>query len=169
MRTLEDLIKETSGTGLSQAFIVGFVSLCRVAIGWCMLALSFANFVPKWCCLPDNITSAPAQYCREEGHLNGTTFAKMCHVNETSCSHRVLATGVRTIVYEWDLVCERRWMLPLTTSIQMTGLLVGAFLSGQMSDLLGRKNTVYFFCTCSAVFSFVAAFSTSWQMFAAAM
>ncbi|CAG5114905.1 unnamed protein product, partial [Candidula unifasciata] len=53
-----------------------------------------------------------------------------------------------------DLVCERRWMVPLTTSIQMAGLLVGGLLSGHMSDLFGRKKTLYFFTATTAVFCF---------------
>ncbi|CAG5114903.1 unnamed protein product, partial [Candidula unifasciata] len=131
--------------------------------------MSFANFVPKWCCLPDNLTAIQEEHCREEDQLNSSMFGKMCQVNETSCSRRVFATGARTFVYEWDLVCERKWMVPITTSIQMAGLLVGGLLAGQMSDLLGRKKTLYFFTATTAVFCFLAAFSTSWEIFVSAI
>ncbi|KAM8764990.1 organic cation/carnitine transporter 2 isoform 2-T2 [Rhynchonycteris naso] len=39
-----------------------------------------------------------------------------------------------TIVTEWNLVCENDWKAPLTVSLFFVGVLVGSFISGQLSD-----------------------------------
>jgi OCT family organic cation transporter-like MFS transporter 4/5 len=48
----------------------------------------------------------------------------------------------------------------------MGGLLFGGFISGQIADTFGRKFTYYLSLFVLVVFNAVAAFSTSWQMFA---
>ncbi|XP_036170416.1 solute carrier family 22 member 5 isoform X3 [Myotis myotis] len=39
-----------------------------------------------------------------------------------------------TIVTEWNLVCEDDWKAPLTVSLFFVGVLIGSFISGQLSD-----------------------------------
>ncbi|XP_074069377.1 solute carrier family 22 member 4-like isoform X3 [Macrotis lagotis] len=43
-------------------------------------------------------------------------------------------TYLSTIVTEWNIVCDENWKPPLTTSLFFVGVLMGSFISGQLSD-----------------------------------
>ncbi|XP_066185082.1 solute carrier family 22 member 4-like isoform X3 [Sylvia atricapilla] len=66
---------------------------------------------------------------------------------------------------KWNLVCEDDWKAPLTTSLFFVGVLIGSFISGQLSDRFGRKNILFLTMAVQTGFSFLQIFSTSWEMF----
>uniref|UniRef100_A0A8C5WG73 Major facilitator superfamily (MFS) profile domain-containing protein n=1 Tax=Leptobrachium leishanense TaxID=445787 RepID=A0A8C5WG73_9ANUR len=68
--------------------------------------------------------------------------------------------------FKWDIVCENDWKGPLTTSLFFAGVLVGSFISGQLSDSFGRKKVLFITMAVQTGFSIVQVFSTSWEMFA---
>ncbi|XP_004042514.2 solute carrier family 22 member 4 [Gorilla gorilla gorilla] len=70
-----------------------------------------------------------------------------------------------TVVTEWNLVCEDNWKVPLTTSLFFVGVLLGSFVSGQLSDRFGRKNVLFATMAVQTGFSFLQIFSVSWEMF----
>ncbi|XP_032067207.1 solute carrier family 22 member 5-like isoform X1 [Thamnophis elegans] len=70
-----------------------------------------------------------------------------------------------TIVTEWKLVCDNDWKAPLTVSLLFVGVLLGSFISGQLSDRFGRKNVLFITMGIQTAFSFIQIFSTSWEMF----
>uniref|UniRef100_K7G611 Solute carrier family 22 member 4 n=1 Tax=Pelodiscus sinensis TaxID=13735 RepID=K7G611_PELSI len=65
----------------------------------------------------------------------------------------------------WNLVCDDDWKTPLTTSLFFVGVLLGSFISGQLSDRFGRKSILFATMAVQTGFSFVQIFSTSWEMF----
>lgn len=48
----------------------------------------------------------------------------------------------------------------------MGGLLIGALISGQLGDIVGRKKTYVISVLILLITNLVAAFSVNWQMFA---
>ncbi|EDL33556.1 solute carrier family 22 member 21 isoform X1 [Mus musculus] len=70
-----------------------------------------------------------------------------------------------TIVTEWDLVCKDDWKAPLTTSFFYVGVLLGSFISGQLSDRFGRKNILFLTMAMHTGFSFIQVFSVNFEMF----
>ncbi|XP_032483671.1 solute carrier family 22 member 4 isoform X2 [Phocoena sinus] len=70
-----------------------------------------------------------------------------------------------TIVTEWSLVCEDDWKTPLTTSLFFVGVLLGSFVSGQLSDRFGRKTILFATMAVQTGFSFLQIFSINWEMF----
>ncbi|XP_035146778.1 organic cation/carnitine transporter 2 isoform X2 [Callithrix jacchus] len=70
-----------------------------------------------------------------------------------------------TIVTEWNLVCEDDWKAPLTISLFFVGVLLGSFISGQLSDRFGRKNVLFVTMGMQTGFSFLQLFSKNFEMF----
>ncbi|XP_012513082.1 PREDICTED: solute carrier family 22 member 5 isoform X2 [Propithecus coquereli] len=70
-----------------------------------------------------------------------------------------------TIVTEWNLVCEDDWKAPLTVSMFFVGVLVGSFISGQLSDRFGRKKVLFATMGMQTGFSFLQVFSKNFEMF----
>ncbi|OPJ87920.1 organic cation/carnitine transporter 2-like [Patagioenas fasciata] len=70
-----------------------------------------------------------------------------------------------TIVTEWNLVCDNDWKAPMSTSLFFVGVLLGSFVSGQLSDKFGRKNVLFATLAMQTGFSCIQVFSTSWEMF----
>ncbi|XP_005094751.1 solute carrier family 22 member 7-like [Aplysia californica] len=159
MANFEDLIEELGGLGKFQVFLTFCIISCQFFIGWSMLQMSYSGLIPDYRCLiGDDVDNTTQRYLNN--NLN------VCEVNGTSCTSYHFYGSSKTVISEWDIVCDLKWAKPTITSVQMGGVLLGAILAGQMSDTLGRKNSLYSFVTFHIVLNVVAAFSVSWIMFA---
>ncbi|KAJ1060290.1 hypothetical protein K5549_004728 [Capra hircus] len=65
----------------------------------------------------------------------------------------------------WNLVCKDDWKAPLTISLFFVGVLMGSFISGQLSDRFGRKNVLFVTMGMQTGFSFLQIFSKNFEMF----
>ncbi|KAM7537463.1 hypothetical protein Aperf_G00000062393 [Anoplocephala perfoliata] len=55
------------------------------------------------------------------------------------------------IINEWDLVCDRAWMGPFSTSMYMVGMLVGFVSGGLAGDRFGRRRSALIACVMELV------------------
>lgn len=62
-------------------------------------------------------------------------------------------------------MCEDDWKTPLTTSLFFVGVLLGSFVSGQLSERFGRKTIHFITMAVQTGFSFLQIFSINWEMF----
>ncbi|CAF4851591.1 unnamed protein product [Pieris macdunnoughi] len=67
-----------------------------------------------------------------------------CPNNKTCCDNPVYDKSVfkRTIVMEWNLICEKAWLKDFTQTLFQFGVLSGSLLFGIASDRFGRRPTL---------------------------
>jgi len=65
---------------------------------------------------------------------------------------------VSTMVTEWDLVCERKYLKTLAKLILFTGFALGSFCSGLVSDKFGRKKAIWGASLTMLIFGVVTSF-----------
>ncbi|XP_067661599.1 organic cation/carnitine transporter 2-like isoform X2 [Haliotis asinina] len=153
----DEIIDAVGGMSRFQFMITGFALGPKIIIAWGMLMMSFAGVSPdKWWCTDG------------DGAVNVSAYTglKECPAsdNDTACRF-VYSQEKDTIINEWNLLCGMKSIKPLITAVQMTGVLIGALLSGQSADVIGRKKTLYISLFLHGGFNLVAAFSVSWEMF----
>ncbi|KAK6167561.1 hypothetical protein SNE40_021558 [Patella caerulea] len=153
---LDELVEEIGSFGKFQMLMMFMVMTPKLAIGYNMMLMQYGAYVTDWWCVED-VNSNVSR--------NNMTY-KYCSGGNSTCS-RVYDDYTRTVVTEWDLVCERKWITPIITSIQMAGVLVGAIIAGQSADRFGRKKTFYLTLLLHSLFTIAIIFVSSWQAFTA--
>ncbi|XP_072140792.1 organic anion transporter 3-like [Dermacentor andersoni] len=81
----------------------------------------------------------------------------MPRVAEVPCKHRTynMTSSGYTVVEEWDLVCDRIWLLVLARAILLCGRVVCVPLMGLACDRYGRRPVLHasvavLYCSCVA-------------------
>ncbi|KAJ8313015.1 hypothetical protein KUTeg_010388 [Tegillarca granosa] len=135
----EKLILECGGFGRYQIIlIIVLFFFGKMSPTWSLLVMSIAGAIPDWWCHETGLDNITRR--------NNSEYFQKCSI--------------------WGLVCDKAWITATITSIQMSGYLISALVVGHISDIIGRKPTLYAAIISLTVFNFIAYFSVSWKMFA---
>ncbi|KAM6186711.1 solute carrier family 22 member 16 [Rhynchocyon petersi] len=70
-----------------------------------------------------------------------------------------------TVVTEWDLVCGQEWLAKLIQPLFMLGVLLGAVISGYLSDRVGRRLILWSTSIGQFLFGIAVAFTFDYYSF----
>ncbi|CAH1781865.1 unnamed protein product [Owenia fusiformis] len=168
----DDLIPELGGDGRYQALAVISFLLFYAATAWQYnITVFIAAHMQHWCHVPElahlNHTTFMHIAVPLEENQFGEAMYSQCRVYDLNYSS-VTAEGVTnwipngntstrkcngyvydtsrftsTLVSQYDLVCDRKWLYTLAASAFMAGLFCGAFCSGALADRFGRQRTCF--------------------------
>ncbi|XP_060562897.1 solute carrier family 22 member 13-like [Ruditapes philippinarum] len=160
----ENLIEELGGCGHLQVLLCLCIHSSNTIIFWSILAMSFFGYTPDFSCTQLDVSKSSLSTL----NLSNVSPDHLCSAGpNTTCSSYIFQQSMNTIVKEWNLICDRRWIVALITSLQMVGYLVGSIIAGLMADSLGRKATIMSGIASLTFVSFVGFFAQSWKMYAA--
>lgn len=173
MVAIEQIYDEIGGFHWFQLVMVVWVYSIKFMIAWSTMFMSFGGYKPPYACIVSDLqniswiklTNDSSRYDLIDLGESNHTFRDVCDVNGTACDEFHYFGVKKTVISEWDLLCDMHWMKASITSIQFGGVLAGSVLGGQSGDYFGRKKTLYGSYLLNTVLNVASAFSVSWQMF----
>jgi len=160
--------------GLYQIILCISLSVCISTTSMNHLAMITFGYAPTHSCkLPsgilkkDAIPKAPLggfEQC-----LSYSGFNKSTSNTTISCSAgwEFANNGETSIVTEWSLVCDNKYLVNTATTIYFAGVMVGGILFGQLADKVGRKPILLFCMYGHILLSFLIYFVESYAAFVA--
>jgi MFS family permease len=79
----------------------------------------------------------------------------------------MLSSKPNPLYFQWNLTCDKYYLAKLTASIYFAGLLFGAILGGQLSDMFGRRPILLVSWTGLIAIQACLAVAKSWPVYAA--
>lgn len=68
-------------------------------------------------------------------------------------------------VFQWDLVCDKKWMMSFAQTSYMLGFLLGSLFLSELSDTFGRRTVLLWSVLLFNVTTVATAFSVNYTMF----
>ncbi|KAK1256541.1 Organic cation/carnitine transporter 1 [Acorus gramineus] len=141
--TVDEVIEEHVGSfGCAQLLQVFLVSLAWIFDSQNTLVTVFSDAQPPW---------------RLKGSKEVAT-GSMCRLERGAWEW--VGGNSSSIIAEWGLVCDRKFLASLPASMFFLGSLFGSALNGRLADThLGRKKTVLLSCILTSVTAFLTSLS----------
>ncbi|XP_049872504.1 organic cation transporter-like protein [Pectinophora gossypiella] len=112
-----DLIQKITGSfGKYQLWLCLLIFLTKFPVAFHQMAIIFLAPKVEYTCPDTNAETCPCP----SPQYNTSIFTN-------------------TIIMEWDLICERKWMYSMTQTLFQLGTLLGSVFFGMASDRFGRK------------------------------
>jgi predicted MFS family arabinose efflux permease len=148
MSQVDVLLQELGGFGRYQYFVLVVGSIIHGLAAMQSMAFLFTGRTPTVVCA----TSVGG--CRDDGSSAGCSWMPNYTLN--------------SYVAEFGLVCGRQYLASLLTTGYFAGYALGAFVGGQLCDLLGRKPISVAALLLTCVFQVGSGFVPSFQLLFAA-
>ncbi|GFR68324.1 solute carrier family 22 member 4 [Elysia marginata] len=166
MTTLDGVIQEVGVCGPFQGLLVLATYSTIVVSASGMMLMAFGSYNPGWTCLDDVAVGGNASSLTGLSTPTPSNSTDRC-TQYKGCQNVSFLPGTSTVVSEWGLVCDHKWTPSLIFTVQMVGVMLGAYLAGHLGDCAGRKASLYSMVALHGVANLVAVFSPSWEIFAA--
>ncbi|XP_052816361.1 organic cation/carnitine transporter 2-like [Mya arenaria] len=163
--TPDEVIDELGGCGRFQWRINVIAHLMKTIICFSITGLIFISATPKWRCVDNNVCTNDT-FMKYSNDSDSFCPPKTCTIGNNSCQNIQFEDGLKTMVTDFELVCDRDFIPSTTQSIQISGALVGNLISGQLGELFGRKRPFFFAIVITMIFNVAGFFANNWILYA---
>jgi len=163
-KSLDDVLSESVGKfGIFQAWILFICFFCQATFAPAIYGSVFTDFTPKHHC---------AEYQHEVFNISRwENETSRCQIvkdeNVTKCSSWIYDKSViyESVSADFDIVCDKAFLKTLSGTLRMSGLLIGSFIFGWLSDGIGRVPSLTLAGLTVFTSELLAGFSTNYLMF----
>ncbi|KAM7474847.1 hypothetical protein LguiB_022090 [Lonicera macranthoides] len=150
--TVDEVVEEYVGSfGFSQLLHVFLVSLAWIFGSQNTLVTIFSDAQPSaWTCTATNAASC--------GGIHGGDASSVCGL--VPGTWEWVGGNKSSTIVEWGLLCDRKFLAALPSSLFFLGSLVGSGFYGWIADAyLGRKRTILVSCLLTSITAFLTSLS----------
>ncbi|XP_074649150.1 uncharacterized protein LOC141904460 [Tubulanus polymorphus] len=166
--TFEDVLKAVGETGPFQWLV--FLGFCVLdAVGSPILLFFYLDGAnPGWNCPGnvDNLTSFDVVNFTVNQTVQPSLLKGLCYQGKP-CADFIFNNDYTSALTEWTLICDRSIISKSITSIFFIGVVIGSLLTGQMSDLFGRKRAIVVVWALAMIGQTSSSFSPDWGVYVA--
>ncbi|KAL9979760.1 hypothetical protein ACROYT_G017470 [Oculina patagonica] len=158
--TTDEYLEKIGSFGRYQISLLVFLNgLIFFWFGWPVMIVAFITAEPAWKCV-DNSSVCLLNGTMKPKHDN---YSFRCDIPRDQWE---FVDDFKSVVTEFDLVCERELYGTIGSSMIFVGFFLGGIAVGPFSDKFGRKITMYVSGIIVSVVSLLAAFPETFWLFA---
>lgn len=157
------VLQSLGNFGRFQILIFLSLSFIYMRGAWPVLASIFLGGKPEYSCAKlsdDQNKSIIYGSCEVTVYSNGQNTTESC-----PNGWKYEEEFDQTIFTEWDLVCEKDYLVDLSTTIYMVGNTIGATFLTPLADRYGRKKTILVLLWLQSFIGIGTAFANSYILF----
>ncbi|XP_074648643.1 solute carrier family 22 member 15-like isoform X2 [Tubulanus polymorphus] len=166
--TFDDIFKTVGESGPFQWLV--FLGFCVLEAAGSSILVFFildgAN--PGWNCPGNvgNLSSPDVANLTVNQTVQPLLLKGVCYQGKP-CINFTFNEDYTSTITEWTLICDRAFISKSITSIFFVGVLIGAALAGQLSDLFGRKTALLVVWAVAMIGQICSGFSPNWPVYTA--
>ena len=161
---LDVILNDSVGKfGFFQAWLLLLLFFCQATFAPAIYGSVFTDFTPKHHCAGEGLEGFNLSRWEDEDQR----CSIVTEGNKTECSSWEYDKSVivDTVAADFDIVCDQAFLKPLSGTLRMSGLLIGSFVFGWLSDRYGRVASLTVAGLLLFTSQVVAGFSTNYLMF----
>ena len=164
-KDLDNILSESVGKfGLFQVWLVTILFFCQATFATGVYTSVFTDYTPKHHCVREGgeDTFNLSRWEAESERCNLILDENMTECSRWTFDQTVIRHSASS---EFGIVCDNAFLKTLSGTLKMSGLLVGSFVFGWMSDVLGRVPSLTLAGILLFISQIIAGFSTNYIMF----
>ena len=149
---IDEALNYVGQFGFYQWLTCFLCAMINYAQGMTVLMMYFVALSPQWECTKNSIICNSSEIF--SSYNNGR-----CSMNRSDWKFTHSKTF--SITTQFDLVCEKSWMISMASSLFFVGSIISGIMIGWMTDRFGRKNVCFISLTAVMISGSGTAFCKS--------